>query len=241
MQQLQQLAPDSLIPAVEALLLVSTEAVSAATLAQSLGAAPQEIEDILASLAEEYRTTNRGFQLREISGGWRLFTHPAYHEQVEGYILSWDKHTLSEAALETLAIIAYHQPVTREGVRQIRGVSSDGVINSLKQKGLVREMGKDERQAALFGTTRAFLEHFGLRSLKDLPPLEDFAPDEQSKQFIRERLSGTRIESTLEEAAEDIEEEQSLLGAFDSDAEQGFFQELAVPGQKNIDADEGRA
>ena len=130
---------------------------------------------------------------------------------MEGYVLSWDKHTLSQAALETLAVIAYHQPVSREGVREVRGVNSDGVIGSLRQKGLVREVGKDDRQAALFGTTRAFLEHFGLRSLKDLPPLEDFAPDEQSRRFIRERLSGAHVESTLEDAADEIEEEKGLF------------------------------
>ncbi len=211
MQQLKQLEPDSMAPAVEALLLVSTDAVSAQELARALGLAPAEVEDVLRALSEEYARANRGFQLRELAGGWRLCTHPAFHEQVEGYVLSWDKHTLSQAALETLAVIAYHQPVSREGVREVRGVNSDGVIGSLRQKGLVREVGKDDRQAALFGTTRAFLEHFGLRSLKDLPPLEDFAPDEQSRRFIRERLSGAHVESTLEDAADEIEEEKDLF------------------------------
>ena len=113
-----------------------------------------------------------------------------------------------------LAVIAYHQPVTREGVRAIRGVNSDGVIASLREKGLVREAGHeaDRGQAVLFGTTRLFLEHFGLKSLRELPPLEDFAPDEESKRFIRERLSGRQIGSTLEEAADDLEDERDLLG-----------------------------
>ena len=95
-------------------------------------------------------------------------------------MLSWDTRRLSQAALETLAVIAYHQPVTREGVRAIRGVNSDGVIASLREKGLVREVGRDRDHggAQLWGTTRLFLEHFGLRSLRELPPLEDFAPDE---------------------------------------------------------------
>ena len=113
--------------------------------------------------------------------------------------------------METLAVIAYHQPVSREGVRAIRGVSSDGVIASLKEKGLVREAGKDARQAQLFGTTTRFLETFGLRSLKDLPPLEDFAPDEQSREFIRERLSGGSESIPLEEVAEDLDEERELM------------------------------
>ena len=93
-------------------------------------------------------------------------------------------------------------------------MNSDGVISSLREKGLVREVGHDAEhgQAVLFGTTRAFLERFGLKSIRDLPPLEDFAPDEQSKQFIRERLSGRSLQSTLEEAADDIDDERDLLG-----------------------------
>ena len=115
-------------------------------------------------------------------------------------------------------MIAYHQPVTREVVKGIRGVNSDGVIASLVDKGLVRELGRDpERgQAIIYGTTNAFLEKFGLRSTRDLPDLEQFAPDEQSRQFIRERLSGRSIQSTLEEQAEDLDEERELL---DTDVE----------------------
>ena len=168
---------------------------------------------MLAELSAEYADANRGFQLREVAGGWRLFTHPAYHDIVERYVLSWDTRKLSQAALETLAVIAYHQPVTREGVKAVRGVNSDSVISSLIEKGLVRELGRapEHANAIVYGTTRAFLEQFGLRSLKDLPPLEDFAPDEESKRFIRERLSGSSIASTLEETAEDIDDERELL------------------------------
>lgn len=110
-------------------------------------------------------------------------------------------------------MIAYHQPVTREVVKGIRGVNSDGVIASLVDKGLVRELGRDPQrgQAIIYGTTNAFLEKFGLRSTRDLPDLEQFAPDEQSRQFIRERLSGRSIQSTLEEQAEDLDEERELL------------------------------
>ncbi|MGN0055144.1 MAG: SMC-Scp complex subunit ScpB [Atopobiaceae bacterium] len=220
MQQLEPLEPDSLRGALEALLLVSTDAVSAATLAKQLGVTPGEAADALRELSREYAQANRGFQLREVAGGWRLFTHPAYHQQVEDYVLSWDHRKLSQASLETLAVIAYHQPVSREGVRAVRGVSSDGVINSLREKGLVRVVGKDENQATLFGTTTAFLEGFGLRSLGDLPPLEDFAPDEQSKQFIRERLSGQSMEGTLQDAADDIDEEQELLEGGEDDEQE---------------------
>ena len=103
-------------------------------------------------------------------------------------------------------------------VKGIRGVNSDGVIASLVDKGLVRELGRDPQrgQAIIYGTTNAFLEKFGLRSTRDLPDLEQFAPDEQSRQFIRERLSGRNIQSTLEEQAEDLDEERELL---DTDVE----------------------
>lgn len=214
MADLERLENDSLKGLLEALLLVSDDSVSATDLAKATGAAPGDVASALAELSAEYADANRGFQLREVAGGWRLFTHPAFHDQVAAYVLSWDQRRLSQAALETLAVIAYHQPVSREGVRAIRGVNSDGVIASLREKGLVREVGHDAEhgQAVLFGTTRAFLERFGLRSIRDLPPLEDFAPDEQSKQFIRERLSGRSLQSTLEETSDDIDDERDLLG-----------------------------
>ena len=214
MQDLEPLSTTSPKGALEALLLVSSDPVSASALAQALGIAPGEAASLLAELKVEYEEANRGFQLREVAGGWRLFTHPAYHDQVEAFVLSWDTQKLSQAALETLAVIAYHQPVTRETVKGIRGVNSDGVISSLVDKGLVREMGRDPQrgQAILYGTTNAFLEKFGLRSTKDLPDLEQFAPAEQARQFIRERLSGRSIQSTLEEADEDLEEERDLMG-----------------------------
>lgn len=214
MAGLERLGDGSLKGLLEALLLVSDDSVSATDLAKATGAAPGDVASALAELSAEYADANRGFQLREVAGGWRLFTHPAFHDQVADYVLSWDQRRLSQAALETLAVVAYHQPVSRDGVRAVRGVNSDGVIASLREKGLVREVGRDAEhgQAVLFGTTRTFLERFGLRSIHDLPPLEDFAPDEQSKRFIRERLSGRSLESTLEEASDDIDDERDLLG-----------------------------
>ena len=216
MSTLSTLELNSLKGALEALLLVSSDPVSAPALAGALDIAPGECASLLAELKVEYEEANRGFQLREVAGGWRLFTHPAYHDVVEAYVLSWDTQKLSQAALETLA---YHQPVTREVIKGIRGVNSDGVIASLVDKGLVRELGRDPQrgQAIIYGTTNAFLEKFGLRSTRDLPDLEQFAPDEQSRQFIRERLSGRSIQSTLEEQAEDLDEERELL---DTDVEE---------------------
>jgi segregation and condensation protein B len=221
MEDLEELQTTDIRGQVEALLLVSSDAVPATELAQAIGASPMEVEGALADLAAEYADANRGFQLREVPGGWRFFTHPAHHDLVESYVLSWESARLSQAALETLAVIAYHQPVTREGVKAVRGVNSDGVIASLRSKGLVRELGREGGRvgAIMYGTTKTFLESFGLRTLKDLPPLEDFAPDEQSKQFIRERLSGSSIASTLEETTEDIESERDLLDGYDDEAD----------------------
>ncbi|WP_019238563.1 MULTISPECIES: SMC-Scp complex subunit ScpB [Enorma] len=240
MNDLEPLSPLSPKGALEALLLVSSDPVSASTLAQAIDITPGEAASLLAELKVEYEEANRGFQLREVAGGWRLFTHPAYHDQVEAYVLSWDTQRLSQAALETLAVIAYHQPVTRETVKGIRGVNSDGVISSLVDKGLVREVGRDAQrgQAILYGTTNAFLEKFGLRSTRDLPDLEQFAPDEQSRQFIRERLSGRSIASTLEETDEDLEEERELI---DGAAEDGGFDEdddLMIVGDATDDGDD---
>ena len=106
-------------------------------------------------------------------------------------MLSWDTRRLSQAALEALAVIAYHQPVTRQGVNAVRGVNSEAVISSLIEKGLVREAGRDKNMgnAILYGTTRAFLERFGLKDLTELPPLEEFAPDPDTERAIRERLN----------------------------------------------------
>ena len=225
MNELERLDASSVKPALEAMLLVSGDPVSASDLARVLDMTPGEVASALAELAAEYSDANRGFQLREVAGGWRMFTHPAYHDQVEALVLSWDTRKLSQAALEALAVVAYHQPVTREGVKAVRGVNSDGVISSLVDKGLVREVGRaaDKGQAILYGTTQAFLEKFGLRSLRELPDLEQFAPDEESRKFIRERLSGRSIESTLEDAADDLDEERELEGDdIDADGPEGM-------------------
>ncbi|MCR8908749.1 SMC-Scp complex subunit ScpB [Thermophilibacter sp. ET337] len=222
MTDLDRLDSGSLKGLLEALLLVSDDAVSAPDLARACDATPGEVASALAELSAEYADAERGFQLREVAGGWRLFTHPAHHDRVADYVMSWDTRRLSQAALETLAVIAYHQPVTREGVRAIRGVNSDGVIASLREKGLVREVGRasDRGQAQLWGTTRLFLEHFGLRSIRELPPLEDFAPDEESRRFIRERLSGRSVGPLIEEEdAPGLDAEASLKAEVEASPE----------------------
>jgi segregation and condensation protein B len=182
---------ENLRGALEALLFASDEPVAAARLARLVDASPGDVESALAQLAQEYREAERGFQLREVAGGWRFYTHPAFHDVIEQYVLSWDTRRLSQAALEALAVIAYHQPVPRAGVNAVRGVNSEGVIASLVEKGLVREVGRDKNQgnAILYGTTRTFLEKFGLKDISELPPLAEFSPDPDTEHAIRERLS----------------------------------------------------
>jgi len=121
----------SLSGVLEALLFVSDEPVSAVRLSKLLEASPGTVEAALANLAEEYREADRGFQLREVAGGWRFYTHPAHHDVIERYVLSWDTRRLSQAALEAMAVVAYHQPVARQGINAVRGVNSEGVNASL--------------------------------------------------------------------------------------------------------------
>ena len=182
---------------IEALLFVTDEPVTTGRLSRILEAPEAEVAAALHALAEEYASGNRGIQLREVAGGWRLTTHPALHDVIERFVLSWDTRRLSQAALEALAVIAYHQPVSRQGVNAVRGVNSEAVIASLAEKGLVRETGRDREagNAILYGTTRTFLEKFGLKDLSELPPLEEFAPEPDTERAIRERLNA--LESPL--------------------------------------------
>jgi segregation and condensation protein B len=175
----------------EALLFVSDEPLPAGRAAKLLDLPEADVTEALRGLAEEYAADERGFQLREVAGGWRMYTHPAHHPFIEQFVLSWDTRRLSQAALEALAVVAYHQPVSRQGINAVRGVNSEAVLASLAEKALIREAGRDRNQgnAVLYGTTRTFLEKFGLKDLSELPPLEEFAPDAQTESAIRDRLS----------------------------------------------------
>jgi len=168
----------SLRAAVEAILLVVDEPVAAVTLAQVLGRTTGEVEEILDGLSVEYTEQERGFDLREVAGGWRLYTRAACADVVERFILDGQQARLTQAALETLAVIAYRQPVSRARVSAVRGVNVDGVIRTLVSRGLVEECGTEpESQAYLYRTTSYFLERLGLRSLVDLPDLAPLLPE----------------------------------------------------------------
>lgn len=180
--------------AVEALLFVSSDPVSTLTMADALEVEPAQVEAACVEIAARLSEDRAGVRLQEVAGSWQLRTAPEYHELLESYVLSWDTRRLSAAALEVLAIVAYTQPVTRQAVANVRGVNSDSSINSLLEKGLLREAGTSDAPGnpALYGTSKKFLEKFGLRSLRDLPDLGEFAPDDATRAFIRERLSATR-------------------------------------------------
>jgi segregation and condensation protein B len=164
--------------AIEAVLMVADEPVDPHLLAQLLEVAPAKVEELCAELAAAYDADDRGFTLVRVAGGYRFQSHPDLAPYVERFVLEGQSSRLSAAALETLAIIAYKQPVSRMQIAAIRGVNVDGVLRTLQQRGYVAEIARDAGpgQAVLFGTTTMFLEKLGLDSLDDLPPLGDFVP-----------------------------------------------------------------
>ncbi|MEV4492981.1 SMC-Scp complex subunit ScpB [Micromonospora coxensis] len=165
--------------ALEAILLVVDEPVSELTLAQVLEQSPERIGPVLDEIAAGYTAAGHGFELRRAAGGWRLYTRPEYATYVERFVLDGQSVRLTQAALETLAVIAYRQPVTRSRIAAIRGVNSDGVIRTLVSRGLVEECGAEPDSGAfLYRTTTMFLEKLGLNSVADLPPLAPFLPDD---------------------------------------------------------------
>jgi segregation and condensation protein B len=159
--------------ALEALFFVSDEPLTPSVLAGSLEVDRRTAESLCEALARRLEDRGSGLVLREVAGGWRLFTHPDAAALVERFVLSSRQARLTKAALETLAIVAYKQPVTRHQVNGIRGVNSDGVLRALQDRGLIEEAGRDEApgRPLLYATTPAFLERLGLPSLASLPSL----------------------------------------------------------------------
>lgn len=165
--------------AIEAVVLAATEPVEPNLLAQLTERPVAEIEAACAALAAEYEREGRGFVLGRVAGGYRFQTHPDLAPYVERFVLEGQHSRLSPAALETLAIVAYKQPISRAQVSAIRGVNVDAVVRTLAQRGYIAEVGTDPGpgNAILYGTTSMFLERLGMDSLRDLPPLADFVPD----------------------------------------------------------------
>jgi segregation and condensation protein B len=164
--------------ALEAILLVVDQPVDVMTLAQLVGRPRPDVEAALTGLRAGYDADARGFDLREIAGGWRLYSREDFAELVERFILDGQQTRLTQAALETLAVIAYRQPVTRSRVSAIRGVGVDAVMRTLLSRGLVQECGSDPNTGGgLYETTPLFLEKLGLTSLDELPPLAPLLPE----------------------------------------------------------------
>lgn len=193
--------------ALEAILFVADEPVDVSTLSQVLEVGRAEVEEELEALEGRLRDEGRGFVVRQVAGGWRLYTAPGAAPYLERWVLSGHSSKLSQAALETLAVVAYKQPVTRQEIGDIRGVNVDGVVKTLEARELIEEIGRDEGpgQAILYGTTRQFLEKLGLDDVSDLPSLTAFladgqAPDEPSPGDLRrarEHLqAGAQLPST---------------------------------------------
>jgi segregation and condensation protein B len=164
--------------ALEAILLVVEEPVPANTLAQVLEIGDREVTGALRALRREYLDNGHGFVLREVAGGWRLYTAPQAAAYVERWVTHGRSGALSRAALETLAIVAYRQPVTRALISEIRGVDADGAVRTLLARGLVEAVGRADTpgQPVLYATTTTFLEQLGIGSVEDLPSLGVFAP-----------------------------------------------------------------
>jgi segregation and condensation protein B len=176
--------------ALEAVLIVATEPVAPQLLAELLEVSSDRAEELCSTLARSYAQEERGFELVRVAGGYRLQSHPAYRGYVERFILDDAPHRLSPAALETLAIVAYKQPISRVQLASIRGVNVDSVMRALAQRGYVEAIGRDEGpgQAILFGTTPLFLERLGIDNLGDLPPLESFVPDAATVEALEQVL-----------------------------------------------------
>ena len=165
-------------PALEAVLMVADQPLDHVALATAVGYPADQVRTSLEDLAREYAEQGRGFDLRNVAGGWRFYTREEYAAVVERFVLEGQQARLTQAALETLAVVAYKQPVSRARVSAVRGVNVDGVMRTLVARGLVEECGTDEETTALlYRTTNYFLERIGITSVAELPELAPFLPE----------------------------------------------------------------
>jgi segregation and condensation protein B len=187
------MARSELLRAVEAILLVAEEPVEPHLLAQLLEVGLSRVEEVCGALAASYEDEERGFVLARVAGGYRLQTHPDLAPYVERFVVDGQPARLSGAALETLAVVAYRQPVSRPQVASVRGVNADAVMRTLAHRGYIEEVGRDPGpgQAVLYGTTRLFLEKLGVDSIADLPPLSSFVPGPEVVDAIERSLGVT--------------------------------------------------
>jgi segregation and condensation protein B len=181
---------------IEAILMVADQPVDPNLLAQLLELPLADIDPICVEMAAGYEAEARGFCLVEVAGGWRFQSHPTQAAYVERFAMDGQVARMSGAALETLAIVAYKQPISRAQIAQIRGVNVDGVMRTLIQRGYVGEIGTDPGpgQATLFGTTTKFLEGMGMGSISDLAPLADFVPGSEIMEALE---AGLRVDTEV--------------------------------------------
>lgn len=180
--------------AIEAIVMVADQPVEPAFLAQLLEVSPARVEELSAALEAAYRDEDRGFELVRVAGGYRFQSHADLAPYVERFVLEGQAARLSAAALETLAIVAYKQPVSRAQIASIRGVNADGVIRTLHARGFIAEVGRDPGpgQAVLYGTTALLLERLGLDRVEDLPPLAQFVPGPEIMDALEQSLRHER-------------------------------------------------
>ena len=173
-----EVAVAELRPSLEALLMIADQPLDETTLATAVGVPVGDVQVALGALAQEYADQGRGFELRNVAGGWRYYTREEHADLITQYVMEGQQAKLSQAALETLAVVAYTQPISRARVSAVRGVNVDGVMRTLLARGLIEESGHDhESGAVLFATTSYFLERMGMKTLDDLPPLAPQLPE----------------------------------------------------------------
>ena len=199
-QEESNLDPET-VRALEAILMVAMEPVAPALLAQLLEISQATVEALCERLAATYEGAGHGFQLVKVAGGFRFQSHPELAPYVERFVLDGQLARVSSAALETLAIIAYKQPLSRSQIASIRGVDPEAVMRTLQARGYITEVQRDDGpgQAVLFGTTPLFLERLGIASLEDLPSIADFIPDASVVESLERGLRVVPDDPTLSE------------------------------------------
>ena len=202
-------SPSDITRAIEAILMIADEPISPKQLAGIIGCSNDDVEVAAAALIQSYADDQRGFVLQRVAGGFRFQSHPDLAPVVERFVLDGQASRLSAAALETMAIIAYKQPISRNQISAIRGVNAEGVVRTLEARGYVEEIARDPGlgRAALYGTTHQFLERLGLNSVDELPPLGQFVPDAD----VVEALETTLLVNPDPVAAIDVSEDVSTL------------------------------
>jgi segregation and condensation protein B len=201
------------VRAIEAMIMVATEPVRTELMAQLLELPTADIEALCGELARTYEEAGHGFQLAKVAGGWRFQTHPDMAPYVERFVLDGQRARLSGAALETLAIIAYKQPISRMQIASIRGVDPDAVMRTLHGRAYIAPVGRDNGpgQAVMWGTTQLFLEKLGIATLEDLPPIASFVPDASIVETLEKTLRAAAEVEELASAGEAVDSSDQVV------------------------------